>query len=77
MHYREDDIWTKQWEEEGLKKDIQEGEALALRRQLARRFGPLPPWVEERLAQADRETLERWAERLLEAATIEEVFEIS
>jgi hypothetical protein len=71
--------WTKQWEEEGMKKGIQQGiqqgESLVLRRLLARRFGPLPPWVEERLAQADPETLERWAERVLEAATLEEVFQ--
>jgi hypothetical protein len=67
--------WTKQWEEEGLKKVIHQGESLVMRRLLARRFGPLPPWVEERLAQADPETLERWAERVLEAATLEEVFQ--
>ncbi len=60
--------------EQGRQEGIQQGEALLLRRQLARRFGELPPWAEERLAQADREALERWAERVLEAATIEEVF---
>ena len=60
--------------EQGRQEGIQQGKSLVLRRQLARRFGVLPLWVEERLARADRESLERWAERLLEAATIEEVF---
>lgn len=31
----------------GIKKGFQQGEALALRRQLSRRFGALPPRVEE------------------------------
>lgn len=45
-----------------------------LKRLLTRRFGALPLWVEEKLTQANRETLERWAERVLEAATLQEVF---
>jgi hypothetical protein len=61
----------------GFEQGIQQGEALVLKRLLARRFGTLPPWVEERLIQADQETLERWAERLLEAVTIKAVFEES
>jgi hypothetical protein len=34
-----------------------------LRRQLARSFGDLPDWVEQRLARAGTEALETWAER--------------
>jgi hypothetical protein len=41
---------------------------------LARRFGPLPGWVTERLAQARREELEQWAERGLEAQHLEDGF---
>ena len=45
-----------------------------LRRLLIRRFGPLPAWAEQRIAGAATETLEDWADRLLEAERIEEVF---
>ena len=45
-----------------------------VQRQLQRRFGPLPEWVEERLQGAGEAQLERWAERLLEAPTLAEVF---
>jgi len=36
--------------------------------------GPLPEWVKERLQGAAEAQLERWAERLLEAPTLAEVF---
>ena len=63
--------WTEEWKEQGL----QQGELLLLKRQLARRFGVLPPWVEARLAQAERTQLEQWVEVILDANTLEEVFQ--
>jgi hypothetical protein len=57
--------WTQQWK--------QEGEAALLRRQLVRRFGALPAWAEERLAQGSLEQLETWGDRVLDAATLDEV----
>jgi len=45
-----------------------------LRRLLIRRFGPAPAWAEQRLADASTETLEQWADRLLEAESLEAVF---
>jgi hypothetical protein len=45
-----------------------------LKRLLARRFGPLPAWAEEKITHADRDELERWADRVLEAKNLEEVF---
>jgi predicted transposase YdaD len=51
-----------------------EGEAKLLRRQLIRRFGPLPAWAEAKLAGAEPAPLEVWGERVLEAATLEAVF---
>ncbi|GAA4335812.1 hypothetical protein GCM10023144_29500 [Pigmentiphaga soli] len=45
-----------------------------LRRQLTRRFGPLPAWAEQRLAGADEPALLQWSERVLDAASFEEVF---
>ncbi|MBI2778699.1 MAG: DUF4351 domain-containing protein [Gammaproteobacteria bacterium] len=71
--------WTEEWKEQGiqqgLQRGLQQGELLLLKRQLARRFGVLPPWVEARLAQADRTQLEQWAEVILDAKTLEEVFQ--
>ncbi len=43
-------------------------------RQLTRRFGPLHPAVAERLAAAGADDLDRWAERLLDAPTLDAVF---
>jgi hypothetical protein len=39
------------------------------------KFGALPPWAQDRIAQADAETIECWAVNLLEAETLEAVFE--
>jgi hypothetical protein len=43
-------------------------------RQLQRRFGDLPAALHERLAAAEAEQLERWADRLLSATSLAEVF---
>ncbi len=58
----------------GLQKGRQEGEARLLSRLLARRYSPLPDWVGEKLEKADRQQIELWSERLLEAGSLEEVF---
>src|SRR6266702_1824267 len=60
--------------EKGIQQGFQQGEAFVLTRLLTRRFGPLPDWATERLAQASREELEQWAERVLEAQRLEDVF---
>lgn len=52
----------------------QQGEAKLLRRQLSRRFGPLPLWTEQRLEQAGEAELETWADRVLECRSLDEVF---
>lgn len=67
--------WMEQWKQEGVEEGRQEGERRVLQRQLARRFGPLPDGVASRLGQADLEQLEVWAERVLDAGTLEEVFQ--
>ena len=41
---------------------------------LERRFGPLDTQTEERLKNATTEELEHWAENLLEAQSLREVF---
>jgi hypothetical protein len=49
------------------------GEARALRRLLATRFGPLPPAIERSVAAAEPERLDLWIERAATAATLAEV----
>jgi hypothetical protein len=63
-------IGAKRGHEQGL----QQGITLLLRRQLRRRFGDLPVWVETRLQEGTPSQLEQWAEQLLDADTLEAVF---
>jgi hypothetical protein len=51
-----------------------EGESRLLKRQLERRFGPLPEWVSVRLGSAKEDELETWSEAVLTAPTLEAVF---
>ncbi|MCP3958110.1 MAG: DUF4351 domain-containing protein [bacterium] len=66
--------WERKGIEKGIQKGIQQGEASLLRRQLKRRFDSLPAWADQRLEQAGRRELETWADRVLEARTLEEIF---
>ena len=58
----------------GIEKGLQQGEVIMLKRLLTRRFGPLPAWAEQRLEQASPPELEGWADRVLEAQRLEDVF---
>ena len=60
--------------EKGLERGRAEGSAALLSRQLTRRFGPLTTTITERLAQATPEQLEQWAERVLDAPSLDDVF---
>ena len=78
--------WTEEWERQGMERGMergmeqgiglgmQRGEARLLRRQLERRFGPLPDWVETRLAQAGTDVLETWSDQVLDSPSLEAVF---
>ncbi|MBF0438007.1 MAG: DUF4351 domain-containing protein [Magnetococcales bacterium] len=50
------------------------GEAKIILRQLTRRFGPLPSAIQEKIAQANAESLELWGDRVLDADSLENVF---
>ncbi|MBL0194242.1 MAG: Rpn family recombination-promoting nuclease/putative transposase [Myxococcales bacterium] len=50
-----------------------QGRRVMLRKQLALRFGALPEGANARLDAADAATLDTWAERVLTAATLEDV----
>ena len=64
------DSWAQQHEQKGISK----GEALLLQRQLVRRFGALPSDVVGQIAAANAAQLELWGDRVLDAASLEEVF---
>ncbi len=65
---------AQQFRQEGIQKGRQEGELRLLRRLLQRRFGELPAWVENRLASASVDDLERWSDRVFDAVILEDVF---
>lgn len=59
---------------EGREEGRQEGQVGLLTRQLQRKFGPLPEVVVQRLQQADEASLDRWADQVLFADTLEAAF---
>ena len=59
---------------EGRAEGLVDGERAVLERQLRRRFGSLSPEVEERVAGASATDLETWADKVLDADTLEDVF---
>jgi len=64
----------QQGKQEGRQEGKQEGEGYLLLRQIKRRFSQLPDWVEEKITQATTDQIEQWADNILDATTIEEVF---
>jgi hypothetical protein len=70
--------WAKAYmatgEEKGLERGLLKGEARMLSRLLARRFGELPAWVEQRLNEATEAQLAGWSESVLDAQSLAAVF---
>jgi flagellar biosynthesis/type III secretory pathway protein FliH len=74
--------WTQDWKRQGMQEGIQkgllqgrlEGESTLLERLLAKRFGPLSNDTRARLRAARAEQLETWAERVLDAPSLAQVF---
>ena len=59
---------------QGLSQGRQQGQLELITRLLTRRFGPLPDWATARLQAAHPDQLEQWADRVLDAASLEAVF---
>ncbi|MBF0181605.1 MAG: Rpn family recombination-promoting nuclease/putative transposase [Magnetococcales bacterium] len=63
---------------EGLQEGRQEGEQIGaakiLMRQLQRRFGAVPTWAGEKIANTTSQSLEEWSLRVLDAQSLAEVF---
>ena len=80
--------WTKEWEEQGMAKGraegiaegrvegITKGRAELVLRQMEKRFGALSPEHRSRVQAAEQDELLRFGDRLLDATSIEEVFEV-
>jgi hypothetical protein len=49
---------------------------MSTRTQLQHRFGSVPAWVEDQLAQATPAQLEQWGLRVLQSKTLLDVFKI-
>ncbi|MBF0148026.1 MAG: DUF4351 domain-containing protein [Magnetococcales bacterium] len=60
--------------EHRLIRERQGNEAMILMRQLRRRFGTIPEWVNEKVAQADLSSLEVWSLRFVDAQSLDAVF---
>ncbi len=61
--------------EQGIERGRVEGERAVVERQLLRRFGALPRSASERLVGASMADLKRWADRVLEATSLDDVFD--
>ena len=61
--------------QEGREEGRQEGELTILRRLIQKRFGPIPDWAQTRLAQRSTAELEELSDRVLDAPTIQDLFE--
>jgi flagellar biosynthesis/type III secretory pathway protein FliH len=64
--------------QKGMQQGMQQGRVVgkiqSLERQLQLRFGELPDWVRERLAQAKENELGHWTDAVLSAVSLESMF---
>lgn len=76
--------WTETWKQQGLELGLEQGlkkgevigQEKLLKKLMRKRFGNLfDARFQDRLRNATPEQLERWADRILDAGTIEEVFD--
>lgn len=70
--------YISSFERRGLERGRVEGQQQALSAllsfQLARRFGTLPPAIQQRLGHATPAELQAWGEAVLDAPTLDDVF---
>jgi predicted transposase YdaD len=68
------DKGREQGREDGIKEGVEKGQREFLLDLLTERFGSLSPAVTQRLAQASLQELKRWGCRILNAASLDDVF---
>ncbi len=59
---------------EGWENGRENGEQSLLQRMLMRRFGELPTPLQQLLSQANATQIEQWADRFIDATTLEAIF---
>jgi hypothetical protein len=62
--------------QQGVRQGLRNGMTQFLRWQLSHRFGLLPEWILAKLVEASQEDLECWTDRILDAGSLEAVFEL-
>lgn len=75
--------WTMKWKssgrqegmQEGMQKGMQKGESRLLLRQIQKRFGDAPGWAKAKIEKASEAQLQHWAENILDATTLEDIFQ--
>ena len=69
--------WPREWVEKGRKEGQAIGQAegarSVLQDQLSQNFGELPESVSEQIRQADHSQLQRWAKRVIDAESLEQI----
>ncbi len=60
---------------QGRQEGRQEGEMNLLRRQIGKRFGDLPAWVDKRLTELSSAELEELSLRFLDAVSLDDLFD--
>ncbi len=65
---------AEQGREQGLEQGLEQGRRTLLRFLLQRRFGELPAWVDDRLAACPPQGIDDLASRLLDCASLDQVF---
>ena len=60
--------------QQGIQEGMNQGFAKAVALQLQMRFGPVPPWAQDRLSMANEEQLTQWLGVILTAKSMDELF---
>ena len=68
------DQWAQKYEQIGIERGIEKGEALVLQKLLTKRFGTLPRELVIAISAASAAQIDVWVDRVLDAASLEEVF---
>ncbi len=69
------DSWLHQWEAQGIQKGLLEGRQSTLLSQIQHKFGFMQDAYRQCVAQGNSQQLAAWSLRVLDAATIDEVFQ--
>ena len=73
--------WSKEWVEKGRKEGREKGREIGLAEGvrsvlqdlLSQKFGELPESVSEQIRRADYSQLRRWAKRVIDADSVEQI----